>query len=164
MRPTMHKCCRRAVPALKPTKSELRTTNMRTILLIALAQAASLASYCELRAEAPAGTAGASQSSARPTIQKPITREDADLMLREAKSAIEQGRFEDADKIISRVEAAHVQFPFIHTGPTPASVRKELTSAQRLRSASKSLSHNQPSGASKYLPFSRNSSNQSTAK
>jgi Flp pilus assembly secretin CpaC len=137
---------------------------MRTILLIALAQAASLATYCELRAEAPAESVGTSQSSARPTIQKPITREDADLMLREAHSAIEQGRFADADKIISRVEAAHIQFPFIHTGPTPASLRKELTRADRLRAASKSLSHDQPSGASKYLPFSRGSSSTSQAK
>ena len=105
---------------------------MRTILLIALAQAASLATCCELRAEAPANSIGASQPPARPTIQKPITREDAELMLREAHSAIEQGRFDDADKIISRVENAHVQFPFIHTGPTPASLRKELNRADRL--------------------------------
>jgi general secretion pathway protein D len=138
---------------------------MRTTLLITLVQAASLAICCELRAETSAGASGAPQSPTRPTIHKPITREDAELMLREAHSAIEQGRFEDADKIISRVENAHVQFPFIHTGPTPQSVRKELNNAQRLRSASKSLSHNnQPSGASKYLPFSRNSGSQSTAK
>ena len=124
---------------------------MRTILLIALAQAASLAAYCELRAEAPADSVGASQPPARPTVQKPITREDADLMLREAHSAIEQGRFDDADKIISRVENAHVQFPFIHTGPTPASLRKELTRADRLRAASKSLSHDQPIGREEVL-------------
>ncbi len=137
---------------------------MRTILLIALAQAASLATYCELRAEAPAESAGASQSTARPTIQKPITREDAELMLREAHSAIEQGRFADADKIISRVENAHVQFPLIHTGPTTASLRKELARADRLRAASKSMSHDQPAGVSKYLPFSRSGSNQANVK
>ena len=136
---------------------------MRTILLIALAQAASLATCCELRAEAPADSSGASQPPAQPTVQKPITREDAELMLREAHSAIEQGRFDDADKIISRVENAHVQFPFIHTGPTPASLRKELSRADRLRSASKSLSHEQPTGAKKYLPFSRSGSSQSNA-
>jgi general secretion pathway protein D len=129
-----------------------------------LAQAASLAFCCELRAETSAGLGGPSAAPSRPTIQRPITREDAELMLREAHSAIEQGRLEDADKIISRVENAHVQFPFIHTGPTPSSLRRELTSARRLRSNSKSLSHGQPSGVSKYLPFSRNSGNQSTAK
>ncbi|HEY2412650.1 MAG TPA: hypothetical protein VGI40_10430 [Pirellulaceae bacterium] len=128
---------------------------MRTILLIALAQAASLATYSELRAEAPANSVGASQTSAQPIVQKPISREDADLMLREAHSAIEQGRFDDAEKIISRVEAAHVQFPFIHTGPTPASLRKELARADRLHTASKSLSHDQSQGAKKYVPFSR---------
>src|SRR5436190_10855187 len=144
-------------------RSELRTTNMRTILLIALAQAASLASYCELRAESSANSPGASQSPARPVVQKPITREDADLMLREAHSAIEQGRFDAADKIISRVEAAHVQFPFIHTGPTPASLRKELARADRLHAASKSLSHDQSPSAKKYLPFSRSNSTQANA-
>src|SRR3954447_9419455 len=96
-------------------RSELRTTNMRTILLIALAQAASLAACFELRAESAADSNGALQPPARPTIQKPLTREDAELMLREAHSAIEQGRFDAADKIISRVENAHVQFSFIHT-------------------------------------------------
>ena len=136
---------------------------MRTILLIALAQAASLAICCELRAQAPANSIGASQTPARPTIQKPLTREDAELMLREAHSAIEQGRFADADKIISRVENAHIQFPFIHTGPTPASLRKELNRADRLRAASKSLSHEKPSGAKKYLPFSRGGSSQAKA-
>jgi type II secretory pathway component GspD/PulD (secretin) len=141
-------------------RSELRTTNMRTILLIALVQAASLAACCELRAEAPADSLGASQPPARPTIQKPITREDADLMLREAHSAIEQGRFDAAEKIISRVESARVQFPLFHTGPTPAALRKELSRAERLRSASKSLSHDAPSGAKKYLPFSRPNSGQ----
>src|SRR3954469_3963345 len=120
---------------------------MRTILLIALAQAVSLVACCELRAETPAASIGTSQGGARPAAQKPITREDADLMLREAHSAIEQGRFEDADKIISRVENAHIQFPFIHTGPTPASLRKELSRADRLRAASKSLSHDDQSSA-----------------
>jgi general secretion pathway protein D len=137
---------------------------MRTILLIALAQAASLASYCELRAEAPVNSPGASQSPARPVVQKPITREDAELMLREAHSAIEQGRFADADKIITRVENSHIQFPFIHTGPTPASLRKELNRADRLRAASKSMSHDGPTGAAKYLPFSRGGSSQANAK
>ncbi len=133
---------------------------MRTILLIAFAQAASLVACCELRAEAPANSLGASQSGRRPNVHKPITREDAELMLREAHSAIEQGRFDDADKLIKRVENAHVQFPFIHTGPTPASLRKELSRADRLRTASKSLSHEQPSGMKKYLPFTRGGSSQ----
>src|SRR5262245_53218734 len=102
---------------------------MRTILLIALAQAASLATCFELRAESPVNSGGTSQQSARPTVQKPLTREDAELMLREAHSAIEQGRLEDADKIITRVENAHVQFSFLHTGPSTASLRKELSRA-----------------------------------
>ena len=118
---------------------------MRTILLIALRKRRRLPPAVNFARKLPPILSGASQPSARPTVQKPITREDADLMLREAHSAIEQGRFADADKIISRVENAHIQFPFIHTGPTPASLRKELSRADRLRAASKSLSHEQPS-------------------
>ncbi len=136
---------------------------MRTILLIALAQASSLVAFCDLRAEAPASTASTAQTGERPNVVKPLTREDADLMLREAHGAIEQGRFADAEKIITRVENAHVQFPFIHIGPTPASLRKELARAERLRPASKALAHNEPTGAKKYLPFSRGNNSSSPA-
>ncbi len=137
---------------------------MRTILLIALAQASSLVAFCDLRAQAPVNTAGVAQAGERPNVVKPLTREDADLMLREAHSAIEQGRLADAEKIITRVENAHVQFPFIHTGPTPASLRKELARAERLRSASKALAHDEPMGAKKYLPFSRGNNSPAVVK
>ena len=136
-------------------------TRTRTILLITFAHVATIAACRELRAATPADSAQASQPTTRPTIQKPITREDADLMLREAHGLIEQGRLEDAEKVIARVENAHVQFPFIHTGPTPSGLRKELTRAQRLRGASKALSHEQPTGAKRYLPFARSNSQQS---
>ena len=46
-------------------------------------------------------------------------------MLREARGAIDQGRLDDAEKILSRVENAHVSFSVFHVGPTPASVRRD---------------------------------------
>ncbi len=141
----------------------MRTKRSRTILLIILSQLASMATCRSLRAAAPDDAAGTRQSPARPVIQKPLTREDAELLLREAHGLIEQGRLDDADKILSRVENAHVQYPLFHVGPSPASLRKELTHAERLRAARKSLSHDQPEGASRYLPFSRNTSGQGNA-
>lgn len=144
-------------------RSELSTNRTRTVLLITLAQVATLAACRELRAQtAAAESAAASQAQgpSRPAAQKPISREDAELMLREAHSLIEQGRLEDADKIITRVEAAHVQFPLIHTGPTVSGMRKELERAQRLRAASRSLSHDPSNSGSRYLPFSRSSNSQ----
>ena len=128
------------------------------ILLITVTQLASIGFGNALRTATPDDPAGSTPQPARPTIHKPITREDAELMLREAHGAIEQGRLDEAEKIVSRVEDAHVQFPFFHVGPTDASLRRELTRAQRLRAASKSLSHDQPAGPTRYLPFSRSSS------
>src|SRR5262245_41958254 len=135
-----------------------------TTLLITLAQVAAIG-VCGLRAATPADNTAASSSSQpnRPTLQKPLSREDAELMLREARSAIEQGRLEDADSILTRIEKANVQFPYFHVGPTPISVRRELMHAQRLRSASKSLAHDQPSGMKRFLPFSRNNGAQTPA-
>ncbi|HVT29946.1 MAG TPA: hypothetical protein VHE81_18155, partial [Lacipirellulaceae bacterium] len=133
----------------------MSTKRKRTILLIAFAQVVSIAACRELCAQSAADDP-ASQPPARPVIQKPLTREDAELMLREAHGMIEQGRLDEANKLISRVEHAHVQFPFFHLGPTAASLRKELSHAQRLRAASKALSHDQSTGSKRYLPFSRN--------
>ncbi|HEX5470713.1 MAG TPA: hypothetical protein VFW73_02450 [Lacipirellulaceae bacterium] len=138
----------------------MRTKRSQTVLLIIFAQLASMAVYRGLRAATPDDS---SQSSARPVVQKPLTREDAELMLREAHGLIEQGRFDDADKIISRVENAHVQFPLFHFGPTTASLRKQLMRAQRLSAARKSLSHDQPAATGHNLPFSRNSVDQTNA-
>jgi general secretion pathway protein D len=142
----------------------LSTQRKLTTLLITLAQFAAVG-VCGLRAATPADNAATSPSAQpnRPTMQKPLSREDAELMLREARSAIEQGRLEDADSILNRIEKANVQFPYFHVGPTPTSVRRELMHAQRLRSASKSLAHDQPSGMKRFLPFSRNNGAQTPA-
>lgn len=97
-------------------------------------------------------------STARPAVQKPITREEADVMLREARSAIEQGQLDEADKIVSRIEAAHIgayNSPF-HIGATPQTVRRELTRARRVAGSAKPTSPANATGGKSYLPFARN--------
>jgi type II secretory pathway component GspD/PulD (secretin) len=138
----------------------LSTKRTQITVFLSLSQLAFLGLACELRAQNPADSSAATPSQAG-VVQKPITREDAELMLREAHGHIEQGRFDEAEKIISRVEKANVQFPYFHVGPTPAALRRELVHAQRLRAATKSLSHDQPTGASRFLPFSRSTSQSS---
>src|SRR5436190_12459547 len=135
----------------------------QAILFIILTQLATFGVVRDLPAATPADSPAASPQPVRPTIQKPLTREDAELMLREAHGATEQGRLEDAEAIVTRVENGHVQFPLFHTGPSPSSLRRELTRAQRLRAASKSLSHDQPAAPKRYLPFSRPMSGQTTS-
>ena len=100
----------------------------QTVISVTLTQIA-LACACQLR---DAATPEASTAAAGPrhAFKSRITREDADLMLREARGAIEQGRLDEAEKILSRVESAHVNYSVFHVGPTPASVRRELTRAQ----------------------------------
>ncbi len=86
----------------------------------------------------------------------PTSQKDADLMLREARGAIEQGRLVEAEKILTRVESAHINFSVFHVGPTPASVRRELVRAQRLSHAdSKSPHRAEPAAGKSHLPFAR---------
>lgn len=116
-----------------------------------------IASACALT---NAHAATPESSTARPAVQKPITREEADVLLREARSAIEQGQLEQADKIVSRVESAHIaaySSPF-HIGVTPQTVRRELTRARRVAGTAKPTSPANATGGKSYLPFARNGS------
>ncbi len=123
----------------------------QTVLLVALTQLVWLGTAPGVRAAAPAGSPAGLTPPVRVIAPKPITREDAELMLREARGAIEQGRLDEAEKILSRVEGAHVNFSVFHVGPTPASVRRELTRAQRTTQTSGKTSS--PAGGKNYLPF-----------
>src|SRR5262245_20843461 len=63
---------------------------------------------------APAGgPAPAGQAS---STLAPTSREDVDLMLREARAAIAQGKFDQAEKLVSRAENAHVRYSMFHIG------------------------------------------------
>jgi general secretion pathway protein D len=63
-------------------------------------------------------------------------------MLREARSAIQQGRLDDAEKILKRAENARVHYPLLHFGLTPSTVRRELNRARRLPGAAKQAPSN----------------------
>jgi general secretion pathway protein D len=128
----------------------LSAKRTQTVVLVALTQIVLAAATPTLLAVSPGGT---SASSAAPA---PASQQDADLMLREARGAIEQGRLDEAEKILTRVEGAHVKYSMFHVGPTPASVRRELTRAQRQQgSAGKSSGQANSAGVRSYLPFAR---------
>jgi general secretion pathway protein D len=106
-------------------RSELNAIRMRTILLLACALT------CAAAVEPQCCDAAPAASAAAPAERKPLTKADIDLMLREARSAIQQGRFDEANRILVRAENAHVHYSMFHFGPTPKTVRRELDRARK---------------------------------
>jgi general secretion pathway protein D len=141
-------------------RSELSAKLTPTVLLVALSQIAVVGTSPTLRA---AGREGSSAGFTQPAIaapQQPTTREEAELMLREARSAIAQGRLDEAEKILSRVENAHVNFSVFHVGPSPASVRRELNHARHMTKPGVKTSNQNAAGDNGHLPFARSSNGQ----
>jgi len=103
---------------------------MRTILLVASTLFAALCVTPHLNA-APASGSPAAAGQARPAVVKPMSREDVELMLREARSAIAQGKLDEAEKLVTKAENARIHYSMFHMGATPASVRRELNKARR---------------------------------
>lgn len=96
---------------------------MRTNFLVASTLFAALCVTPHLDA-APA-------NGAQPSIVKPMSREDVELMLREARSAIGQGNLDEAERLLTKAENARIHYSMFHFGATPASVRRELNKARR---------------------------------
>ncbi|MCC7475325.1 MAG: hypothetical protein IT425_08010 [Pirellulales bacterium] len=131
----------------------MSATLTRTLLLFALVSFTPAGVATKLHAAAPAS----SQATASALPQKPLTREDADLMLRETRVKIEQGRLDEAEKILGRVETAHINYSVFHVGPSPASVRRELTRAQNTAQAGRGQTATTENASSSkgFLPFAR---------
>ena len=127
----------------------------QTVFTVALTHIALACAAQALHAATPEGSpTGAAASHV--TALKPLSATDADYMLREARAAIEKGNLEEADKIVSRVESAHVKFSVFHVGPDQASVRRELTRAQKAAQAGNKAGSKADSTAAKsHLPFAR---------
>jgi general secretion pathway protein D len=104
---------------------------MRYILLVALAPFAPLSVTLSASAAIPAAPAQAGTQAANAAAQKPLARADVDLLLRQARSAIQQGQLQQAESLLSRAESARIHYSLFYTGPTPNSVRRELNRAQR---------------------------------
>jgi general secretion pathway protein D len=104
---------------------------MRYILLVALAPLVPLSVTPSANAAIPAASNQAGAQAADAAAQKPLSRADIDLLLRQARSAIQQGQLEQAESLLSRAEAARIHYSLFYTGPTPNSVRRELNRAQR---------------------------------
>jgi general secretion pathway protein D len=68
-----------------------------------------------------------------------LTRGDVDKLLNQAQIAIREGNLDRAEAIVVRAERAKIRYPLFHFGATPASVRRELSQAQRA-----GTSRNQP--------------------
>lgn len=67
--------------------------------------------------------------------QRP-TREEADLLLRQARSAIQQNKLDEAEALVRRAESANLRYSLFHLGPTPVAVRRELNRARAGQTAS----------------------------
>jgi general secretion pathway protein D len=115
-------------------RSELSANQMRFIVLVALAPLAPLSVAQSSIAAAPAASARAG-SPADAAARQPLARADVDLLLRQARSAIQQGQLEQAESLLSRAESARIHYSLFYTGPTPTSVRRELKRAQRSQPA-----------------------------
>jgi general secretion pathway protein D len=103
---------------------------MRFIVLVAPALLAPLSVAQSSMGAAPPAPAQ-SGSPADAAARQPLARADVDLLLRQARSAIQQGQLEQAESLLSRAEGARIHYSLFYTGPTPTSVRRELNRAQR---------------------------------
>jgi general secretion pathway protein D len=138
---------------------------MRTILLLTLAQWASVCTTQGMSAE-PVGAADTAAPRAQSAPPMRLTREDVDLVLRQARNAIQQGKLADADALVKRAESAHINYSVFHVGPTPETVRRELARAQQASSRQTGQAQGpsqQSAGMSRYLPFSRNTKARTSA-
>jgi general secretion pathway protein D len=119
-----------AVPCVARRRSELNATPMRTILLVAFSFITAQLLIAETSAAPASGSGSGVSSQASPQEVRPMTRDDVEILLREARSAIAKGNLDEAETLVSRAEKARVRYSMLHMGPTPASVRRELNKAR----------------------------------
>jgi general secretion pathway protein D len=113
---------------------------MRYILLVAFAPLAPLFVTPSASAAIPTASNQAGSQAADAAAQRPLARADVDLLLRQARSAIQQGQLGQAESLLSRAESARIHYSLFYTGPTPNSVRRELNRAQRSQRTGSNLS------------------------
>ncbi|HEX4142821.1 MAG TPA: hypothetical protein VHY91_04660 [Pirellulales bacterium] len=68
----------------------------------------------------------------------PAERREVEKLLAEARQAMEDGRYETADSLISRAEALQVEFSVLHLGDTPKKARRDLDARRPQAAATKS--------------------------
>ncbi|QDS97998.1 general secretion pathway protein GspD [Adhaeretor mobilis] len=94
-------------------------------------------SYAEAaaQAETPASSAGESAPPSRyakPTA--PTDRTQLDAMVSEARSALQAGRLEEADRLLTVAEQSEVRYPKLHFGDTPQRVRLDWLKSKKAES------------------------------
>ncbi|WP_145251209.1 type II secretion system protein GspD [Aeoliella mucimassa] len=77
-----------------------------------------------------AGVAQAQSTTTAATANTPLSREQVDQLLVQAKAAIGAGDLKKADSLITQAEGADVRYPMFHFGDTPGSLRRDLMQAQ----------------------------------
>jgi general secretion pathway protein D len=108
---------------------------MRFLLLVAAGPLASLTvPHSSIAATTPA-SARADAQPANAAPRQPLGRQDVDLLLREARGAIQQGKLDQAETLLSRAEGSRIHYSLFHMGATPTSVRRELNRARQSQRA-----------------------------
>jgi general secretion pathway protein D len=115
--------------------SELNATWMRALGMVAgmlwLSTDPALTTYAAPAMEVEAGAANSQHSA-----ERSLSRDEVDKLLAQARSAIAAGNLDQAQALVERAEKAHIRYPLFYFGPTPSSVRHELSSAQTQRGVS----------------------------
>jgi general secretion pathway protein D len=79
----------------------------------------------------PMSAVAAEPGAVQAAAEQRLSRDDVDLLLRQARTAIGQGKLDEADALVRRAEASRIHYSLFHLGPTPSSVRRELNRARR---------------------------------
>ena len=62
---------------------------------------------------------------------KRLDRAQVDLILAEAREAIDKGEFDRAETLIAKTEKAGVRYPLLHRGDTPSKARRDLEKSRK---------------------------------
>lgn len=105
---------------------------MQSILVVACV---SVMSMCLTRPSCAQSGSSSASGAARTAVAERLTRDDVDRMLSQARAAIKAGKLEQAELLVRRAEGAGISYPFMHFGPKPSTVRRELDKARKARGA-----------------------------
>jgi general secretion pathway protein D len=111
----------------------LNATWMRSLNVAAGAFWLSVCLVPSTHAAQPTGDDPSATSAAQAPTERSLSQSDVDKLLNQARAAIASGNLDQAEALVSRAEKTHTRYPLFHFGPTPSSVRNELTQAQQQR-------------------------------
>ena len=119
---------------------------MRYILLVALSPLAPFTVTLSASAAIPAAAAQAGSQAADAAAQKPLARADVDLILRQARSAIQQGQLDQAESLISRRRCSNSLLAVLYGPDTKLGAARTEPAHRSQRSGGNVRSSGQQSG------------------